>query len=47
VAVTRDTERESEIATNGGGHGSIATNPDPSRDAVSSASIHADGRTSR
>jgi hypothetical protein len=47
VAVNGDTESDSAIATNRSGHGSTATNPDPSEDAVSAASINADGGTSR
>jgi hypothetical protein len=46
MAVSGGTERESEIATNGAGHGSTAMNPDSSGDAVSSASINAGGCTS-
>jgi ERF superfamily len=42
-----DTESRFAIATNGAGHRSTARNPDSSGDAISSASIHADGRTSR
>jgi hypothetical protein len=42
-----DTESRLAIATNGAAHRSTARNPDSSGDAISSASIHADGRTSR
>jgi hypothetical protein len=45
--VSGDTESRFAIATNGAGHRSTARNPDSSGDAISSASIHADGRTSR
>jgi hypothetical protein len=45
--VSGDTESRFAIATNGAGHPSTAKNPDSSGDAISSASIHADGRISR
>jgi hypothetical protein len=47
VAVNGDTESDAAIATNRSGHGSTATNPDPSEDAVSATSINAGGGTSR
>jgi ERF superfamily len=46
-AVNGDTESDAAIATNRSGHGSTATNPDPSEDAVSATSINAGGGTSR
>jgi ERF superfamily len=45
--VSGDTESRFAIATNAAGHRSTARNPDSSGDAISSASIHVDGRTSR
>jgi hypothetical protein len=47
AAVNGDTESDAAIATNRSGHGSTATNPDPSEDAVSATSINAGGGTSR
>ncbi len=45
--VSGDTESRFAIATSGAGHRSPAKNPDSSGDAISSASVHADRRTSR